>query len=42
MVAELSAVYEPKSKTKVKVLDFVQSGGPTRTVLRTFRWAVPL
>ncbi len=27
MVAELSAVYEPKSKTKVKVLDFVQSGG---------------
>ena len=27
---------------KVKVLDFVKSGGPTRTELRTFRWEVSL
>ena len=24
----------------MKVLDFVKSGGPTRTELRTFRWEV--
>ena len=26
----------------LKVLDFVQSGGPSGTVLQTFEWVVPL
>ena len=36
------ADYTTKVKLIVKVLDFVQLGGPTRTELRTFRWEVPI
>ena len=32
--------YTTNLNLKVKVLDFVKSGGPERTVLRTFRWEV--
>ena len=33
-------VYTTSVKDMVKVLDFVQFGGPGRTELRTFRWEV--
>ena len=34
--------YTASLNLKVKVLDFVKSGGPKETVLRTFRWEVAL
>ena len=34
--------YTAKAKVMVKVLDFVQFGGPARTELRTFRWEVQI
>ena len=34
--------YSAKLNLNVKVLDFVQFGGSERTVLRTFRWEVPI
>ena len=34
--------YTTNLNLKVKVLDFVKSGGPEHTVLRTFRWEVRL
>ena len=35
-------IYTSSLKHKVKVLDFIKSGGPRRTDLRTFRWEVTL
>ena len=34
--------YMRRENLSVKVLDFVQSGGPARTELRTFRWEVSI
>ena len=34
--------YSVSLNLNVKVLDFVKSGGPECTVLRTFRWEVAL
>ncbi len=38
----LSSSYRTSVKVKRKVLDFIKSGGPECTVLRTFRWEVAL
>ena len=32
--------YSARLKVMVKVLDFIQLGGPKQTELRTFRWEV--
>ena len=37
----LAFYYTSSVNLKVKVLDFVKSGGPARTELRTFRWGGP-
>ena len=34
--------YRAKAKVMVKVLDFIKSGGPKRTALRTFRWEISI
>ena len=34
--------YSANLNLKVKVLDFVKNGGPSKTELRTFRWDVSL
>ena len=34
--------YRSKTNLKLKVLDFVKSGGLCKTELRTFRWEVSL
>ena len=36
------ADYTTKVKLILKVLDFIQLGGPTRTELRTFLWEVQI
>ncbi len=36
----MMADYSNKVKEMLKVLDFIQFGGPECTVLRTFRWEV--
>ena len=33
-------IYNVKLNLSTKVLDFVKSGGPSKTELRTFRWEV--
>ena len=34
--------HSTKEKVMVKVLDFVQFGGPSGTVLQTFEWVVQM